>query len=170
VAFLVNVPLLGFALWATLRHVEESRDTESTGRFDWLGAAVATLAVGGLAFGLIRGQANAWADMAALVAMTLGIVCLIAFPFLMARRPDPLVPLELFRSRAFTAVNLATFFVYGGCTSRSSTRPSSSRASWATAPERASRAYRPGSLALLSTDRDAVRAHRARHSLLQVHS
>ena len=37
VAFLINVPLLGFALWATMTHVAESRDTESTGRFDWLG-------------------------------------------------------------------------------------------------------------------------------------
>ena len=31
----------------------------------------------------------------------------------MARRPNPLVPLELFRSRAFATVNLATFFIYG---------------------------------------------------------
>ena len=32
----------------------------------------------------------------------------------MARRPNPLVPLDLFRSRAFATVNLATFFIYGG--------------------------------------------------------
>ena len=32
----------------------------------------------------------------------------------MARRPNPLVPLDLFRSRAFTSINLATFFIYGG--------------------------------------------------------
>ena len=32
----------------------------------------------------------------------------------MARRPNPLVPLELFRVRAFATVNLATFFIYGG--------------------------------------------------------
>ena len=31
----------------------------------------------------------------------------------MATRPNPLVPLGLFRSRAFATVNLATFFVYG---------------------------------------------------------
>ena len=69
VAFLVNVPLLGFALWATLRHVQESRDTETTGRFDWIGALVAALAVGGLAFGVIRGQANEWADTAAWISI-----------------------------------------------------------------------------------------------------
>jgi EmrB/QacA subfamily drug resistance transporter len=113
-AFLINVPLLAFALWATRTHVQESRDTETTGRFDWLGALVAALAVGGLAFGIIRGQANAWADTAAWAAIAIGVVCLVLFPILMARRPNPLVPLELFRSRAFTAVNLATFFIYGG--------------------------------------------------------
>src|SRR6476659_2653869 len=31
----------------------------------------------------------------------------------MARRPNPLVPLGLFRSRAFTTINVLTFFVYG---------------------------------------------------------
>ena len=113
VAFLINVPLLGFALWATLTHVQESRDTESTGRFDWLGALVAALAVGGLAFGVIRGQANEWQDLAAWISIAIGVVALIAFPILMARRPDPLVPLAIFRSRAFTAINLMTFFVYG---------------------------------------------------------
>jgi MFS family permease len=112
-AFLINVPLLGFAVWATLAHVEESRDTETTGRFDWLGALVAALAVGGIAFGIIRGQAAAWGDPTAWIAFAIGVACLILFPILMARRPDPLVPLELFRSRAFASVNLATFFIYG---------------------------------------------------------
>jgi Flp pilus assembly pilin Flp len=32
----------------------------------------------------------------------------------MARRRNPLVPLSLFRIRAFATVNLATFFIYGG--------------------------------------------------------
>ena len=113
VAFLIKVPLLAFALWATLAHVEESRDTETSGRFDWLGALVAALAVGGLAFGVIRGQANEWADTAAWISIVVGVVSLVLFPILMARRPDPLVPLELFRSRAFTSINLATFFIYG---------------------------------------------------------
>src|SRR5205807_8081209 len=55
-AFLINVPLVLVALWATFRHVEESRDDQASGRFDWLGAVVVALAVGGLAFGAIYGQ------------------------------------------------------------------------------------------------------------------
>jgi MFS family permease len=33
-AFLVNVPILGFALWVTLRHVQETRDRSASRRFD----------------------------------------------------------------------------------------------------------------------------------------
>ncbi len=113
VAFLINVPLLGIALWATLAHVAESRDTDAPERFDWLGAIVAALAVGGLSFGLIRGQANAWTDTAAWVSIAIGAVALVLFPILMARRRNPLVPLGLFRQRTFATINLATFFIYG---------------------------------------------------------
>jgi EmrB/QacA subfamily drug resistance transporter len=112
-AFLINVPLLAVALWATLAHVEESRGTNAAAKFDWLGALVAALAVGGLSFGLIRGQANDWADTAAWVAIAIGTVALVLFPILMARRPNPLVPLGLFRQRTFATINLATFFIYG---------------------------------------------------------
>ena len=113
VAFLINVPILGVALWATIAHVQESRDTDARASFDWLGAIVAALAVGGLSFGLIRGEANAWADTAAWISIGVGVVALIAFPILMARRPNPLVPLGLFRQRTFATINLATFFIYG---------------------------------------------------------
>ncbi|HEX2469797.1 MAG TPA: MFS transporter, partial [Candidatus Limnocylindrales bacterium] len=114
IAFLVNVPILAGALVITLRHVAESRDIDARRRFDWLGSLVAALAVGGLSFGVIRGGEHEWQDTVAWVAIAVGTVALVAFPVLMASRPDPLVPLGLFRSRAFTTINLATFFVYGG--------------------------------------------------------
>ncbi len=112
-AFLVNVPVLAFALWVTLRHVANSRDTAAR-RFDWLGSFVAAVAIGGLSFGLIRGGEHEWRDAASWVAIAIGVVALVAFPILMARRKDPLVPLSLFRNRAFATINLATFFIYGG--------------------------------------------------------
>ena len=112
-AFLINVPVLAFALWVTLRHVRESRDLRSKARFDWLGSLVAALAVGGLSAGLIRSQQQEWQDPFGWVLIAVGVACLIAFPILMATRKDPLVPLGLFRIRAFATINLATFFVYG---------------------------------------------------------
>jgi EmrB/QacA subfamily drug resistance transporter len=112
-AFLINVPVILVALYATRMHMKESRDEESPGRFDWLGAVVVALAVGGLAFGAIRGQDKQWHDTLAFVALGVGIIGAITFPILMARRPDPLVPLSLFRSRDFSIINFSTLLVYG---------------------------------------------------------
>src|SRR5881392_2462361 len=50
-AFLINVPLVLLAGWATWKHVPESRDEGKTPSFDWIGAAIVALSVGGLAFG-----------------------------------------------------------------------------------------------------------------------
>jgi EmrB/QacA subfamily drug resistance transporter len=111
-AFLINVPLVAIALWAT-RGVPESRDSEARGEFDWLGAAVIAIGVGGLAFGATRGQEQAWQDPVAWVALGIGAVATIAVPVLMFMRPRPLVPPSLFRSRNFTVVNLSTFVIYG---------------------------------------------------------
>jgi predicted MFS family arabinose efflux permease len=75
---------------------------------------VAAVAVGGLSFGVIRGGERAWHDPVAWLVLAIGVVALVAFPVLMATRRDPLVPLGLFRSRAFSTINVATFFIYGG--------------------------------------------------------
>lgn len=111
--FLINVPLVFIALWATLRHVAESRDNQASGTFDWLGALVVALAVGGLAFGAIYGQQRDWRDPLAFLALGIGLVATIVFPMLMARSAKPLVPLHLFRSRNFAVTNLSTFVIYG---------------------------------------------------------
>ncbi|MFH1475683.1 MAG: MFS transporter [Chloroflexota bacterium] len=111
-AFLVNLPLVVIAVVA-LRHVPESRDEEATGRVDWVGSLVAVVAVGGLAFGATRGQEQEWRDPVAFAALAIGAVALVAFPVLMAVRPNPLVPLDLFRRRTFAVVNLSTLVIYG---------------------------------------------------------
>ena len=112
IAFLINVPLVALALWATIRYMKESRDDQASGRFDWLGAAVAAIAIGGLAFGATRGQEHAWQDSLAWGSLAVGAVALVVFPILMARRRDPLVPLSLFRIRDFAVINLSTFLIY----------------------------------------------------------
>jgi EmrB/QacA subfamily drug resistance transporter len=112
-AFLVNLPLIGIALWATLKHVPESRDEHAEGRFDWLGALLAALAVGGLTVGAIRGESEQWEDGSAFVALAIGALAAVAWPIRMARSSRPLVPLSLFKSRNFTVTNISTLLVYG---------------------------------------------------------
>jgi EmrB/QacA subfamily drug resistance transporter len=112
-AFLINLPLLAIAYLATVRYVPESRDPEASGNFDWLGSFVIVLAVGGLAFGTIRGQQQGWGEPVAVISLAAGALAAIAFPFLMVKRRDPLVPPRLFRSRNFTVTNLSTLVIYG---------------------------------------------------------
>jgi len=111
--FLLNVPFTALAVWAALRHVKESRDEHASGRFDWLGALLVALAVGGLSFGAIYAQQRQWQDPLAFVALGVGAITTIALPFYFARVRNPLVPLSLFRSRNFSVTNLSTLLIYG---------------------------------------------------------
>jgi EmrB/QacA subfamily drug resistance transporter len=113
VAFLINVPLVAVALWATWEHVPESRDDQATSHFDWFGATVVALAVGGLAFGAIYGQQRAWRDPIGYVALAVGVLATIVLPILMIRSAHPLIPVRLFRSRNFTITNISTLVIYG---------------------------------------------------------
>ncbi|HEY8846898.1 MAG TPA: MFS transporter [Candidatus Limnocylindrales bacterium] len=112
-AFLINVPLVAVATWAVVRHVAESRDPQADRRFDWFGAFVGAVAIGGLSFGAIRGQEQEWHDTLAWAALAVGAVAFVLFPILMRFRPRPLVPLSLFRIREFAVINLSTFLIYG---------------------------------------------------------
>lgn len=113
VAFLINVPVVALAIYAAWRHVPESKSDAPPAAFDWIGAIVVGLAVGGLAFGSIYGQQRQWQDPVAFVMIGIGAACLIAVPFLMSRRRNPLIPLSLFRSRPFSTINISTLLIYG---------------------------------------------------------
>jgi EmrB/QacA subfamily drug resistance transporter len=112
-AFLINVPLVAVAVFIALRWVAESRNESAPKRFDWLGAAVVAFAVGGLAFGAIRGQQLNWSDPLAWAALVVGAVATVILAPLMILRRDPLIPPTLFRSRNFTVTNISTFLIYG---------------------------------------------------------
>jgi EmrB/QacA subfamily drug resistance transporter len=113
IAFLINVPLVAVAVFIAVRWVAESRNESAPAHFDWLGAAAVALAVGGLAFGAIRGQQQNWTDPVAWGALVVGAVATIALAPLMLLRRDPLIPPQLFRSRNFTVTNISTFLIYG---------------------------------------------------------
>jgi EmrB/QacA subfamily drug resistance transporter len=112
-AFLLNIPIIAVALYATYAHVSESKDEQATGQFDWLGAAIIAIAVGGLAFGAIYGEQRRWAGSLPFISLGLGAIGLAVLPLELRRSKNPLIPLHLFRSRNFTVTNIATLVVYG---------------------------------------------------------
>jgi EmrB/QacA subfamily drug resistance transporter len=111
--FLLNIPLILTALIISKRYVEESTNHERFRGFDWLGAATAALALGGLTFGVIFGQERNWQDYRYIPILLIGTSALIAFPLLMKCRQHPLVPLSLFKLRNFSVINLSTLLIYG---------------------------------------------------------
>ncbi|MEO8625563.1 MAG: MFS transporter [Candidatus Limnocylindrales bacterium] len=111
--FLINLPLIAIAAWAAVRYMKESRDEQASGRFDWLGALLVAVAVGGLSFGAIYGQQRQWQDPIAFVALAVGALATVAMPLYFNRVANPLVPLWLFRSRNFSVTNLSTLLIYG---------------------------------------------------------
>ena len=109
--FLINVPLAAGVLLIALRFVPESRDPESA-RLDWAGAALATVGLGGVVYGLIEAQTRGWTDTLVLLALAVGVVALAAFVATEARSRTPMMPLGLFRSRTFSGTNLLTLLLY----------------------------------------------------------
>ena len=109
--FLINLPLAAAVLLITRAKVPESRNPSATA-LDFRGATLATVGLGALIFGLIEAPASGWASPRTLGPVAGGLAALLAFVAFERRARAPMVPPALFRVRAFTAVNLLTFFLY----------------------------------------------------------
>lgn len=124
--FLLNVPLAAVVVLVAVRHVPESADPSARGRFDVLGAVLAALALAGTTYALTEAPAGGAGPV---VAGAAGAAAAVAFVLVERARgagrslpgarpgrdsPPPMLPLDVFASRQFTAVNAVTFIMYGG--------------------------------------------------------
>jgi EmrB/QacA subfamily drug resistance transporter len=109
--FWLNVPI-GLALIPlAARRLEESYGPDR--QLDIPGLAFAGLGLLGIVFGIVRGQALGWTSTTILGSVGAGTALLAAFVAWELRAPAPMLPMRLFRSRAFAATNgvsLAMFF------------------------------------------------------------
>jgi EmrB/QacA subfamily drug resistance transporter len=109
--FWINIPIAIATLAITLRFVPESRD-EKARRLDLPGAALATLGLGGLVFGLLEASRLGFVHPAILTGLIGGALMLAGFVLVEERSPEPMVPLDLFHSRTFAGANLLTLLLY----------------------------------------------------------
>jgi EmrB/QacA subfamily drug resistance transporter len=107
--FWINVPVGAVAIPLVLRRIPESRGAAR--RLDLRGAALITLAVLGIVWGVVRGEPRGWASAEVIGSFVLGAVLLAAFLAWERRAPEPMVPLTYFGSRAFSAGNAAGFLL-----------------------------------------------------------
>ncbi|MFG2739037.1 MULTISPECIES: MFS transporter [Streptomyces] len=107
--FLLNVPLALLCAPIAVRHVPESGDGTKHGRFDVLGAFLGAAALALVTYALIEAQQ---VSVTVWITAIAGVAAGVAFVYVERHRADPMMPLDIFRSRQFTAVNLVTLCVY----------------------------------------------------------
>lgn len=110
--FFLNLPLALAVIVISIWHVPESREENQSGPLDWHGAALATLGLGALVFGLIESPRVGFSNPIVLATLIGGVVCIVLFVLHEARAKNPMVPLGLFRSKDFAGANLLTLLLY----------------------------------------------------------
>ena len=109
--FFINLPLAAAVIAISLWRIPESRSS-SAGRIDWIGAALATIGLGGLIVGFLESINLGWSHPLVFGGLIVGGSFLVAFVFVERRVHFPMLPLALFQSRSFSGANLLTLFLY----------------------------------------------------------
>ncbi|MEU6810404.1 MFS transporter [Streptomyces sp. NPDC046831] len=107
--FLLNVPLALLCAPIAVRHVPESSGGPVHGRFDVVGAVLGAASLALVTYALIEAGGG---SPAVVVTAAAGVLAGVVFVGWERRRRDPMLPLDIFHSRQFTAVNLVTLCVY----------------------------------------------------------
>jgi len=115
--FLVNLPIAAIALLAGRWLVPASRAPVAR-RLDLAGAAMSVTAFAALTYTLIQAPVDGWASPTTIVRAVIAAALLAGFVVWEARSSHPMLPLALFRDRAFAgaaaAIMLLFFALTGG--------------------------------------------------------
>jgi EmrB/QacA subfamily drug resistance transporter len=110
--FFLNVPIGIAAVAVTYMRLRETRDPNAT-RIDWAGLVTFSGALFLLVLALLRGNEEGWGSTM-IVSLSVGAAVLMAaFVAIERRVKEPMLPLGLFKRRAFTGVQLAAFGISG---------------------------------------------------------
>jgi predicted MFS family arabinose efflux permease len=110
--FFLNVPIAAIVLVLSLRFMSESRDPSRTAAIDWSGAAMTILGLGGVVFGLLEWPPLGGGHPLVVGALSAGGLLLSLVLVVERRARNPMMPLDLFRSRPFSLANVLTLLVY----------------------------------------------------------
>ena len=111
--FLINIPIGIFSLVLLLTKIPESQNNSLPRVVDYPGAILVALGLAGLTWGLLSAPETGISDPAVLISIIGGFLALVVFFLVQSRRKFPMMPLNLFKSRAFSGANLLTLFLYG---------------------------------------------------------
>ena len=114
--FLINIPIAVIGAACALRLVPDSRNSDALAP-DLAGALMSISGLGLLLWSLIEAPVDGWTSVRVLGVGASGLACLALFAFWERTTSHPMLNMEFFRNRRFSAavcsVGLATFGMFG---------------------------------------------------------
>ncbi|MEO3974280.1 MFS transporter [Streptomyces sp. CAU 1734] len=110
--FWLNVPIGLLLLPLARLRLDESRAPGA--RLDIRGTLLVSGGLLGIVHALINGHADGWASPAVLGGLAAGTLLLLGFVRHGVTAPNPMLPMRLFRNRAFAGINAASLLMYLG--------------------------------------------------------
>jgi len=108
--FYVNIPIGIVALFVIQRLLPTVKNARASKNFDIVGGAIFTVAISFLLVGLTNKQFGDWTDPSVGGFILIGIIGSLIFLFAESRAAEPIVPLDLWRNRTYSASMVSTFF------------------------------------------------------------
>ena len=111
---MINLPLVLACLWLIAKAVPTTAGASTERKVDVIGGLLCVLGLGGSVFALIEQPRLGWSSLAVTGSLVGGVTMFAAFLFYESRASDPMLRLDLFRSRNFAVGNVETLVLYGG--------------------------------------------------------
>ncbi|HET9757406.1 MAG TPA: MDR family MFS transporter [Candidatus Limnocylindrales bacterium] len=108
--FYVNIPIGIVSLIVIQRLLPTVKTASATRNFDLIGGAIFTVAMVFLLVGLTNKQFGEWTDPTVGGFILVGLIGTVLFIVAESRAKEPIVPLDLWRNRTYSASMVSTFF------------------------------------------------------------
>ena len=112
--FYINLPVGALALYIIWRLLPNVRRPGSARDLDYLGGAVFTVAISTFLVGLTNKQTSDWSDPWVGGLIGFGAALFLVFLLIETRAKQPIVPLDLWRSRTYASSIASTFLISFG--------------------------------------------------------
>ncbi|MGF6756710.1 MFS transporter [Paraburkholderia sp. GAS42] len=112
--FFLNVPLACITVALAVVSVPDSHRSDAPRQLDWAGAFAAAAGLAALTWGLTVASSRGLSNPLVLASVGIGILVLIAFVVIEMKSRNPMMPLDVFRSRDFIGANIVTLLLYFG--------------------------------------------------------
>jgi EmrB/QacA subfamily drug resistance transporter len=110
--FLLNIPVGVITIATAIRFVPDVARAADARLPDLFGGVLLMLSIGSLALGLVKAPDWGWSGTATVVAFVIAAVALLAFLWRSGRHPDPVLDLNLLRSRALSSASASALLYF----------------------------------------------------------